>query len=277
MFKRQPTISVLRLTGPIGSGRFGRTIDMAGLGPLIERAFGARRLAAVALEINSPGGSPVQSALIAGRIRELADKKGVPVFAFCEDVAASGGYWLACAADEIFVNANSIVGSIGVISAGFGFDEAIEKLGVERRVQTAGAKKSRLDPFRPRNAEDEAWLAALHAKLHRAFIEYVKARRGAKLGETSEATLFSGEAFLGADAVELGLVDAIGSLRSVVEARFGEKVRVQRPTHRRSFVSRLMGAEHHGTVSLSGLNAADLAGGVLDELDNRAMWARYGY
>lgn len=276
IFNRPPTVSVLRLSGPIGSGGFGRSLDIARIGGLIERAFKPPRLAAVALEINSPGGAPVQSALIADRIRRLADKKHVPVFAFCEDVAASGGYWLACAADEIFALDNSIVGSIGVVSAGFGLDQAIERLGVERRVRTAGENKWRLDPFQPTKVEDEAWLAELQAKMHHSFINYVKERRGARLDGAPE-NIFSGEAFLGSDAVAFGLIDGIGSTRDVVEARFGERARLHRTAPRRSFLGRLFGG---GASVASGLDAetiaSDVARGLLDEAERRAMMARYG-
>lgn len=279
LFNRAPTVSVLRLTGPIGSGGFGRRLDDARIGPLIERAFEPSRLAAVVLEINSPGGSPVQSALIAERIRAKADKKKVPVIAFCEDVAASGGYWLACAADEIYAHANSIVGSIGVVSASFGFDQAIARVGVERRVQTAGENKWRLDPFLPPSAEDAAWLTALQQKMHHSFISYVKERRGARL-ERAPEIVFSGEAFLGADAIGLGLIDGLGAARQVIEERFGEKARIVRAAPRRSFFGRMLGARGAAPLGVEGAArealVADMAAGLIDEAERRAMMARYG-
>ncbi len=280
---RTPSVSVLRLAGPIGSGGFGRALDFSRVGPLIERAFKAPRLAAVALEINSPGGAPVQSALIAERIRDHADKNKTPVLAFCEDVAASGGYWLACAADEIFVHENSIVGSIGVVSAGFGLDQAIARLGGERRVRTAGERKWRLDPFQPINPEDEVWLGELQAKIHQSFIAYVKERRGDRLAGAPSDEIFSGEAFLGGDAVKLGLVDGVGRLRDVIEARFGDKARFLRATPRRSLFGRLTGARRPGVAGDAdevGLDAeavaAAVARGLLDEAERRAMMARFG-
>ncbi|MCI4663979.1 MAG: S49 family peptidase [Neomegalonema sp.] len=279
LFGRAPTVSLINLHGPIAaSGMLNRRLDAASVEPLIERAFKAPRLAAVALSVNSPGGSPVQSALIAGRIREMADKENVPVLAFCEDVAASGGYWLACAADEIFVDPNSIVGSIGVVSASFGFDKAIDKLGIERHVATAGENKWRLDPFLPRKTEDEAWLAELQQKMHRSFIAYVRERRGAKLA-SAPAEVFSGEAFLGVDAVELGLVDGLGRMRPVLEQRFGDEVKIAPTAQKRSLISRLLGsAQHRGVDPALDAEAvaAGLARGLLDEADHRAMMARYG-
>ncbi|MFN3613404.1 MAG: S49 family peptidase [Rubrimonas sp.] len=254
------TVSVLRLYGGIGTGGpFGRSLDDESLAPLIQRAFEARGLRAVALALNSPGGSPAQSALIAARIRRLAVEKKVPVFAFVEDVAASGGYWLACAADEIFVDANSIVGSIGVISAGFGLHEAIGRLGIERRVHTAGARKAILDPFRPEDPEDVARLKAIQGEIHANFIAHVRAARGQRL-KAGDDTLFTGEFWAGGRAVELGLADGIGHLVPVMKARFGDKTRFSVARPRRSLLQR------------RGLGA-EAALGVIEE---RAARARYG-
>jgi serine protease SohB len=257
----RPTVPVIRLQGAILAG--GRGLDDCSLAPVIERAFTRGKPAAVALEINSPGGSPVQSSLIAARIRRLADEKGIPVLAFVEDVAASGGYWLACAADEIFVDRASVVGSIGVISAGFGLQDAIARIGVERRVHTAGRSKSQLDPFRPEQPEDVARLEAILAQMHNVFIDHVKSRRGARLGDNPD--LFTGEIWLGEQAVAEGLVDGIGHLAPVLRARFGDRLRIRRMGVRRSLWRRF------GMGLSSGL-----AAGLADELEERALLARYG-
>lgn len=254
---RTPVVAVLRLQGVIAAG--GRGMDDQSMGPVIERAFRRRRLAAVALQINSPGGSPVQSSLIAARIRRLAEEKGVPVIAFVEDVAASGGYWIAAAADEIVVDPASIVGSIGVISAGFGFPGLLERVGVERRVHTAGRAKSQLDPFRPEAAEDVARLQGLLDQLHQVFIGHVQARRGARLKGGDE--LYSGEVWIGAAAVDKGLADDVGHLVPVLKARFGKDVRLIRHGARRSLLSRLG----------MGLGTAAMAA-----VEERVAWARWG-
>ncbi len=265
-FMPRPTVSVLRLAGVIGplvplrGGLSGNELA----GP-IERAFAGRGLVAVALVINSPGGSPVQSALIHQRVRQLADERKLPVLAFVEDVAASGGYWLALAADEIFVDPNSIVGSIGVISAGFGFDRALERLGVQRRLYTAGDRKSLLDSFSPERPEDVDRLKRLQAEIHANFKDLVRTRRGARRKGT-EDELFSGEAWLGRRALELGLVDGIGELRSSLRGRFGTRVRLRAiPTQRRSWRRRF------GLVE-----ADDLVGELAAGLEARQQWARFG-
>ena len=268
-----PLVSVIRLYGAIGvGGPLGRTLDDAGLAGTIHRAFEGRKLAAVALAINSPGGSPVQSALIAARIRRLAAEKEVPVFAFCEDVAASGGYWLACAADEIHADANAIVGSIGVVSAGFGLQEAIARLGVERRVHTAGSRKALLDPFRPEDPDDVARLKHIQRGIHDNFIAHVRQARGDRLKGESEA-LFSGDIWLAGEAQALGLIDGIGHLVPVMKARFGEDVRFVVAEPRRSLLQRL-GAPGIGQAAATGAEA--LAEGSLAALERRALWARYG-
>src|SRR3954452_20857593 len=219
----RPVVSVVRLHGVITatSGPVPRSvISAAGTDKTLERAFAPDRLAAVALLVNSPGGSPTQSALVADRIRGLAAEKGVPVLAFCEDVAASGGYWLACAADEIYAHATSLVGSIGVISQGFGLNGLIERIGVQRRLYTAGASKSRLDPFLPEKSEDVDWLHDLQDQLHEMFKQWVVSRRGDRL--RSGAELFDGEVWTGARAVEFGLIDGLGTARVVLTERFRE-------------------------------------------------------
>jgi serine protease SohB len=250
---------VLRLQGIIASGGGRGALSHAGLAPLIERAFRKGKPAAVALEVNSPGGSPVQSALIGAHIRRLADELKLPVHAFVEDVAASGGYWLAAAADDIHVDPSSITGSIGVISAGFGFHEALGRLGIERRVHTAGEDKSLLDPFRPERESDVARLKDIQARIHASFIDHVRARRGAKLAEGRD--LFTGDVFVGEEAVEAGLVDGIGHLVPMMKARYGDKVQFARLAPRRPFLARLVPS------------VLDDAAGALEA---RALWARYG-
>lgn len=260
LLRARAFVTVLRLEGVIGAGPRlgGPALSDAGLAPLIEAAFGRGRPRAVALAINSPGGSPAQSSLIAARIRRLADEKAVPVHAFVEDVAASGGYWLATAADRIHVDPNSIVGSIGVISASFGFPEFLARHGVERRVHTAGEDKSLLDPFRPERPQDVERLKRLQAAIHDNFIAQVQARRGARLKGES---LFSGEIWVGRGAVEVGLADDVGHLAPTMRALYGKEVRFRVMTPRRPLIRRL---------GLPGVSEA--LGGVED----RALWARFG-
>lgn len=258
---RHPCVNVVRLSGVIAeAGRFGGgALNDAAVGPLIEKAFSRGRPAAVALALNSPGGSPAQSSLIAARIRRLAEEKGIKVYAFCEDVAASGGYWLACAADEIYVDPNSILGSIGVISASFGFHEAMQRHGIERRVYTAGEDKSLLDPFRPVREQDVKRLKRIQGRIHQGFIDHVKDRRGARLKGDD---LFTGEIWVGQEAVDLGLADAIGHLVPTLKRHFGEKVRINTIGQRRPLLSRL------------GLGAA--VAEALERVEDKAHWARFG-
>jgi signal peptide peptidase SppA len=263
---RPPLVALVRLEGLIAArtGPFGG-LNAAGVNPILERAFGLKRLQAVILAINSPGGSPVQSSLIARRIRQLAEEKKVPVIAVAEDAAASGGYWIACAADEIIADPASILGSIGVIASGFGFQEAIGRLGIERRVRTAGMEKSVNDPFRPQTPEDTARLEELLAQLHVEFKDWVRGRRGAKL-KAPEEELFTGRFWIGRRALELGLCDGLGDVQSEARRRFGEKVRVVTvgPRKRRFPMSLLPGA---GVM---------LAAGVLNAAEERAAWGRLG-
>jgi serine protease SohB len=255
--RRHPAVAVIRLAGMITAGP--RGLSDASLAPVIERAFRKGRPAAMALLVNSPGGSPAQSSLIAARIRRLAAEKDVPVFAFVEDLAASGGYWLATAADEIWVDENSILGSIGVIYASFGFDKLLSRQGVERRVHTAGEAKSFLDPFAPERAEDVARLKALQAPIHEGFIAHVKARRGGKLDAGRD--LFTGDVWVGRQAVEAGLADGIGHLVPKMKERFGDKVRFLQYGRRRSLLQRL---------------GAGLAGEAIGAIEERALWGRFG-
>jgi serine protease SohB len=250
-------VPVIRMQGTIASS--GRALNDAGLAPLIERACAKGKPAAVAFIINSPGGSPAQSSLIAARIRRLAEEKKVPVHAFVEDVAASGGYWLACAADDIWVDQTSIVGSIGVIFASFGFPEFMARQGIERRVVTAGKSKSFADPFLPQKDEDVARLKALQAPLHASFIQHVKDRRGARLN--AEADLFNADIWVGQGAVDVGLVDGVAHLKPKLQELYGEKVRLVPYGQKRSLAQRF------------GLNLTDA---VMGEIEDRALWARYG-
>src|SRR5215510_15181117 len=218
-FRRGPVVPVVRLSGVIASAGGmlgGRALSIESVAPLLKRAFDMKGAKAVALTINSPGGSPVQSALIGQRVRLLAREKDLKVIAFVEDVAASGGYWLACAADEIVVDPNSIVGSIGVISAGFGFQDLLARVGVERRVHTSGERKAMLDPFRPEKPDDIERLHRLQAEIHEGFKEWVRERRGGKL-TADDAALFSGEFWTGRRGLALGLVDGLGELRTTLQ------------------------------------------------------------
>ena len=267
--RTRPMVSVLRLSGIIGQlGPFRTGLTAYSLEEAIQRAFAPKRLAAVALLINSPGGSPVQSALIAKRIRAAAEKRHVPVLAFTEDVAASGGYWLACAADEIFVDENSIIGSIGVISSGFGFAEAIARLGIERRLYTAGERKSLLDSFLPEKPEDVARLTRLQTEIHASFKSMVSKRRGNRL-KGEEGDLFSGEFWTGQRAVALGLADGLGELRATVKERFGERVRIKVIPPQRGGWRRRLG--------LTGpADAAAWPAALLAAFEERALWSRFG-
>ncbi|MCB1972345.1 MAG: S49 family peptidase [Geminicoccaceae bacterium] len=266
---RPPVIPVLRLSGAIGAlpGRRGG-LSMAALAGPIEAAFSMKRARAVALAINSPGGSPVQSSLIAGRIRAMAQEKNLPVIAFVEDVAASGGYWLALAADEIFVDPSSIVGSIGVISAGFGFTGAIEKLGIERRSHTTGPDKGMLDPFRPEREEDRVILKEVQADIFEAFKAHVRERRSGKLA-IDENELFSGRVWTGTRAVGHGLVDAIGDLRSIMRDRHGDRVRLVNVNPTRSWLQRKLGLQQAMSPDL-------IARSLIGTIEERMLYNRYG-
>ena len=272
-FRRdRPVVPVLRLAGVIGISSVLRPgLTMAGVARSLDRLFGVRNAAAVALVINSPGGSPAQSHLIFQRIRDLAQEKSRKVIAFVEDAAASGGYMLACAADEIIADPNSVVGSIGVVGGSFGFDKLIAKIGVERRLYTSGAHKAMLDPFLPEDPSDVERLKNLQREIHDDFIALVKSRRGAKL-TGPENDLFSGEFWTGRRALELGLVDAIGDLRGVLRQRFGDKVVTPLVTAERGWFGRRVA----GVGRLPPAMPAGLADDLISALEARALWARYG-
>jgi len=238
----------------------------------LERAFAVKRASAIALVINSPGGSPSQSNLICRRIRQLSQEKNIPVIAFIEDVGASGGYMLACAADEIVCDEYSIVGSIGVVGGSFGFPKLMEKLGIERRIYTAGERKVMLDPFEPEKPEDVKRIKAIQKEIHERFIALVKERRAGKL-HGADKTLFSGEFWTAQKAIELGLADSIGDIRSFLRGRYGEKVRTPLIAAERS----LFGRRQPG-VSIAAALARQpaLADDLISALETRALWGRYG-
>jgi signal peptide peptidase SppA len=272
-----PVVPVVRLNGVIGlSSPFRPGLSMASIARMLDRAFGIRNAKAVALTINSPGGSAVQSHLIYRRIRSLAEEKKLPVIAFVEDVAASGGYMLACAADEIVCDPASIVGSVGVIGASFGFPEALRKLGIERRVYTAGEHKSTLDPFLPENEHDVARLKAIQQDIHHMFIALVRERRGERL-QGSDDTLFTGEYWVAGKAKDLGLVDQLGDLRSFLRERFGaDVVTPPVPAERSLFGRRSPGVAGYAPDALAGIVQGGLANDIISALEARALWARFG-
>ncbi len=268
-----PVVPVIRLSGVIGvSTPLKPGLTLSSVARSLDRAFSLRNARAVALAINSPGGSAAQSSLIHARIRSLADEKQIPVIAFVEDVGASGGYMIACAADEIVCDASSIVGSIGVVGGSFGFHGLMEKLGVERRLYTSGDRKAMLDPFLPEKPEDVERLKSIQREIHDSFIALVKERRGGRLAAGRDTELFSGEFWTGKRALELGIVDSLGDLRSTLRARFGDKVKMPLISDRGLF-----GRSRPG-VAICGFGAEGpgLAEEALSALEARAVWARYG-
>ena len=268
----KPVVAVLRLSGVIGQigNPIRQGLTAVDLMRSIERAFSLPKLRAVALQVNSPGGSPVQSSLIFKRIRAMAEEKEIPVFAFAEDVAASGGYLLACAADEIYADESSVVGSIGVISSGFGFVELLEKLGVERRVYTEGKNKSMLDPFQKENQQDVKRLKELQGDIYTTFTNIVKSRRGDKL-KKPDSKLFTGEFWTGRKSLELGLIDGIGELTSVMQERYGERVKFRPVSEPKSWLKQKF------TMWLpQGPNVGSWAGELISAAEERALWGRFG-
>jgi signal peptide peptidase SppA len=269
-------VPVVRLSGVIGAVTPLRPgMSLAGVARTLERAFATKNAKAVALVINSPGGSPVQSRQIYLRIRQLAAEKKLPVLVFVEDVAASGGYMIACAGDEIFCDPSSILGSIGVVGGSFGFQELIKKVGVERRLYTAGAHKAMLDPFMPENPDDVARVKALQREIHDIFIALVKQSRGTRL-KGAEDVLFTGEYWAGATSVSLGLADAIGDLRATLRARYGDKVLTPVIAPATGMLSGLLGRRSAGTLaSLEGIPG--LPEELISALESRAIWAKFGF
>jgi signal peptide peptidase SppA len=271
-------VPVVRLSGTIGAVTPLRPgMSLAGVARTLERAFATRNARAVALVINSPGGSPVQSRQIFLRIRQLAAEKQLPVLVFVEDVAASGGYMIACAGDEIFCDPSSILGSIGVVGGTFGFQELIRKIGVERRLYTAGAHKAMLDPFLPENPDDVARVKALQREIHAIFIALVKQSRGPRL-KGADDVLFTGEYWAGETSVALGLADAIGDLRSTLRARYGDKVKTPVIAPSTGLLSGLLGRKSAGAASLASPDGiAGLPDELISALETRAIWAKFGF
>jgi signal peptide peptidase SppA len=269
-------VPVVRLSGLIGAVTPLRPgMSLAGVARTLERAFTVKNAKAVALVINSPGGSPVQSRQIYLRIRQLAMEKKLPVLVFVEDVAASGGYMIACAGDEIFCDPSSILGSIGVVGGSFGFQELIKKAGVERRLYTAGKHKAMLDPFLPEDPDDVARVKALQREIHAIFIALVKQSRGTRLKATDDV-LFTGEYWAGETSVSLGLADAIGDLRSTLRARYGDKVSTPVIAPATGMLSGLLGRRSAGTLaSLEGVSG--LPDELISALESRAIWAKFGF
>src|SRR5882757_10003978 len=271
-----PVVPVVRLSGVIGAVTPLRPgMSLTGVAKMLERAFATKNAKAVALMINSPGGSPVQSRQIYLRIRQLAAEKKLPVLVFVEDVAASGGYMIACAGDEIFCDPSSILGSIGVVGGAFGFQDLIKKIGVERRLYTAGEHKAMLDPFLPENLDDVARIKALQREIHAIFIALVKQSRGTRL-KGAEDALFSGEYWAGETSVSLGLADAIGDIRSTLCARYGEKVLTPVIAPASGMLSGLLGRRAPGALAaLDGIGA--LPDDLISALETRAIWAKFGF
>jgi signal peptide peptidase SppA len=269
-------VPVIRLSGVIGAVTPLRPgMSLAGVARMLERAFAVKNAKAVALVINSPGGSPVQSRQIYLRIRQLAEEKKLPVLVFVEDVAASGGYMIACAGDEIFCDPSSILGSIGVVGGSFGFQELIKKLGVERRLYTAGAHKAMLDPFLPENPDDVARVKALQREIHDIFIALVKGSRGARL-KGADDVLFTGEYWAGETSVSLGLADAIGDMRSTLRARYGEKVQTPLIAPASGMLSGLLGRRSPGALT-AWEGVSSLPEEAISAFETRAIWAKFGF
>jgi signal peptide peptidase SppA len=275
--RRGPLIPVLRFSGAIGMVTPLRPgLSLSTSASAIEKAFSMRGAKAVAIQINSPGGSAVQSMMIYRRIRALAAEKDLKVYVFAEDVAASGGYLLALAGDEIYADASSIIGSIGVITATFGLNELISKIGVERRVYTAGASKDTLDMFLPEKPDDVERIKAIQSDVHRAFIDLVKTRRGAKIDKAGE-TLFNGEFWTGQKALELGLIDGLADLRTKMRELYGDEVRLKLVAPSTSWLRRRRGVFAEGGAFEFGFSPGGLAADVISAIEARALWSRFGF
>ncbi len=265
-FKKKTVVPHVRLTGVIGSaGRFKQGIDLAGQRAILKKAFSFKKIKYVAISINSPGGSPVQSHLIYSYIRELADKKKIKVIIFAEDVAASGGYLISCAGDEIYANSSSIIGSIGVISASFGFKDLIKKIGIERRVYTAGKNKSTLDPFVEEKEEDVNRLKNIQLELHADFIKVVETSRGSKLKDPEKNNIFTGEFWTGKSALELGLVDGLGNADQILKEKFGDKVVIKNLEKPKGFIAKKLSS-----------SISDPIDSFINILEEKSMWQKFG-
>ena len=265
LFTKSISIPTLRLSGVIGQAGLMRSgLSISSLDKLIDKLFDDKKSPAVAIIINSPGGSPTQSSLIADKIIKKSKEKNKKVLAFVEDVAASGGYWLACASDEIYIDTNTILGSIGVISPGFGFVELIKKIGVERRVYTSGKSKSFLDPFKKEKLEDIDRLKDIQEQIHENFISYVKSRRGNKLNDKNLDEIFSGLFWVGNKAIELGLADGIGSINDVIKHKYGKQAKIKIIDQKKSFIQRKLSTSLIDTETL------------IQKIEEKAMWSRFG-
>ncbi len=265
-FSKKPQVAHIRLSGVIGNvGRFQQGMSLSSHEQIIKKAFSHKKLSAVAISINSPGGSPVQSHLIYSLIRKLAEEKKVKVYTFAEDVAASGGYMLLCAGDEVYANPSSIVGSIGVIYSSFGLKELIKKIGIERRVHTAGKNKSTLDPFMDEKPEDIERLKKIQLDLHDQFISLVKNSRKQKLPTDKDDSLFSGEFWSGVQSKELGLVDGLGNMEDVIQEKFGKKVVIKKYDKPESWLKRKLSSQ-----------VTNPLGSITDEIETRSLWNRFG-
>ena len=265
-FKKKKIIPHIRLTGVIGSvGRFKQGIDFSGQQEIIKKAFSFKKAKSIAISINSPGGSPVQSHLIHDYIRQLAKKNKKKVIVFAEDVAASGGYLIACAGDEIYANSSSIVGSIGVISASFGFQDAIKKIGVQRRVYTAGKNKSTLDPFKEEKEEDIERIKKLQLELHSDFIEVVKKSRGTKLKDPEKNNIFTGEFWSGSTSIKLGLIDGIGNAEQILREKFGEDIVIKKLEKQKSFIAKKLSSSIDSQID-----------NIASVIEERALWQKFG-
>ena len=266
IFKKKITIPHIRLTGVIGSaGKFKQGLDLAGQKDMLKKAFSFKKAKHVAISINSPGGSPVQSHLIFSYIRQLADKNKIKVLIFAEDVAASGGYLISCAGDEIYANSSSIIGSIGVISASFGFKDLIKKIGIERRVYTAGKNKSTLDPFVEEKEEDIKRLKSIQLELHADFIKVVENSRGTKIKEPEKNNIFTGEFWTGAAALKLGLIDGIGNVDQVLKEKFGDKVIIKNFEKQKSFIAKKLSSSTYDSVN-----------SIANIIVEKSMWQKFG-
>ena len=266
LFKKKTIIPHVRLTGVIGNaGRFNKGMDLAGQQDILKKAFSIKKVKHVAISINSPGGSPVQSHLIYSYIRQLADKKKIKVLIFAEDVAASGGYLISCAGDEIYANSSSIIGSIGVISASFGFKELIKKMGIERRIYTAGKNKSTLDPFVDEKEEDIKRLKDIQLELHADFIKVVETSRGKKLKDPEKNNIFTGEFWTGASALKLGLIDGIGNADQILKEKFGEAVVIKKFEKQKGWLERKLSASVEGQLS-----------NTLNIIEEKSVWQKFG-
>lgn len=268
LFRNYNEIPVIKLSGVIGqAGSFRKGLTLNDLNKLIEKAFSTKKAPAVFLNINSPGGSPTQSSFIASKIRSLAKKNKTKVYAFVEDVAASGGYWLACAADEIYIDQNSIVGSIGVISPGFGFVEMIKKLGIQRRVFTSGKNKSFLDPFQNAKKEDINKLKEIQNTIHNNFITHVKNSRGKKI-KAKDNEVYNGMFWVGEQAVKLGLVDGIGHMEDIMKQKFGKKFKIKVLEPKKSFFQKRFSS----SINNNSINFLDL----INALEEKLYWSKFG-